>query len=360
MKTQKVNIESIKDFQQKLSSLFGVSGYEEEVSNFIINQIETNGLADKVWIDPLGNVLAIKEGNKGENKILLDAHTDEIGFMVSHIEKKGFLRFVLVGGWDTRILMGQSIILRSENGKFFHGIIGSKPPHLSSINERKKPIEVSNLYIDLGMISEEEVINNEINIGSVGTLISPFKEFPNNMVRGKAFDDRTGCNVLLHTLITLKESSNINDTVLFNFAVQEEFGRIGAVTGAYRLKPTMAIAIENTTAGDVPGIKEAEIPVTIGKGPAITIADKGMISRPQIIKRLVRNAKMERILFQFKKPMYGLTDAGQIQLSREGVPSSVVSVPCRYIHSPTSLLKLDDIYETIRLIDVFLRNPANT
>jgi putative aminopeptidase FrvX len=359
MKTDKVNIESIKDLQRKLSSLFGVSAHEEEVSNFIINYIESNELADKVWIDPLGNVLAIKEGMKGENKILFDAHTDEIGFMISHIEKRGFLRFVLVGGWDTRILMGQSIILQSESGNLFHGIIGSKPPHLSSINERKKPIDVSNLYIDLGMNSEEEVINNEIDIGSVGTLISPFKEFPNNMVRGKAFDDRSGCNVLLHTLILLNEDSDIDDTVLFNFAVQEEFGRIGAVTGAFSLKPTMALAIENTTAGDVPGIKESEIPVYIGKGPAITVADKSIITSPKVNKRLIKNAQLENIPFQFKKPMYGLTDAGKIQVNREGVPSSVVSVPCRYIHSPTSLLKLDDIYETMRLIDVFLRNPAN-
>jgi putative aminopeptidase FrvX len=359
MKIQKVKFESIKSLQQKLSSLFGVSGHEEEVSKFIINKIESDGLADKAWIDPLGNVLAMRKGDKGEHKILLDAHTDEIGFMISHIEKKGFLRFVLVGGWDTRILMGQSIILRSENGNFFHGIMGSKPPHLSTANERRKPIDASDLYIDLGMNSEEEVSSNEINIGSVGTLISPFEELPNNMIRGKAFDDRTGCNVLLHTMILLNENPNINDTVLFNFAVQEEFGRIGAITGAFSLNPTMAIAIENTTAGDVPGIKEAEIPVYIGKGPAITIADKSIITNPKVNNRLIKNAQHEKIPFQFKKPMYGLTDAGKIQKSREGVPSSVVSVPCRYIHSPTSLLKLDDIYDTIHLINAFLRNPAN-
>ena len=359
MKSEILNIENIKALQRKLSSLFGVSGFEEDVSSFILSEIESKGLADKAWIDPLGNVLAVKKGNDGQKRILLDAHTDEIGFMISHIEKTGFLRFVPIGSWDTRILLGQTVIIRSESGEVIHGIIGSKPPHLTSVNERKKIVEINNLYIDIGMGSKDEVLNGNINIGTVGTLYSPFEEFPNNMVRGKAFDDRSGCNVLLHIMMLLKDKSEIKDTILFNFAVQEERGRVGAITGAFNLNPTMGLAIENTTAADVPGIKESEIPVYIGKGPAITVADKSIISSPKVNRRLIKNAEHEKIPFQIKKPMYGYTDAGRIQVTREGVPSSVVSVPCRYIHSPTSLLKLEDIYETIRLIDVFIRNPVN-
>jgi endoglucanase len=359
MKSEVLNIESIKELQQKLSSLIGVSGHEEDVSNFILNEIETQALADKAWIDPLGNVLAIKEGTNKDNRILLDAHIDEIGFMISHIEKKGFLRFVLIGSFDTRILLGQSVILKSNTSEIFHGIIGSKPPHLTSLEERKKQVEVSNMYIDIGLTSEEQVQDNNISIGTVGTLFSTFEEFPNGMVKGKAFDDRTGCNVLLHIMKLLKRSGQYTDTVLFNFAVQEEVGRKGTITGAYSLNPTIALAIENTTAADVPGIRESENPVDIGKGPAITIADRSMISHPKINERIIKNAKIENIPFQIKKPLYGRTDAGYIHISRRGVPSSVVSVPCRYIHSPTSLLKLEDLYETIRLIDVFLRNPAN-
>jgi len=147
--------------------------------------------------------------------------------------------------------------------------------------------------------------------------------------------------------------------LLFNFAVQEEVGMRGATTGAFNLKPTVAIAIENTTAADVPGNKEAEVPAYIGKGPAITVADKSIISSPKVNERLVKNAELDKIPYQIKKPMYGGTDAGKIHISREGVPSSVVSVPCRYIHSPTSLLKLEDILNTIRLIDAFIRNSAN-
>jgi len=354
-----MNIKSIKSLQEELSTLIGVSGHEDDVSNFILSLIEKENLADKAWIDPLGNVLAIKKGTNGKDRILLDAHTDEIGFMVSHIEKNGFLRFVPVGGWDIRILLGQSVVIRSKAGELFHGIIGSKPPHLTTANDRKKIVDIPEMYIDIGMNSIEEVTNNNIVIGTTGTLFSPFVDFPNNMVRGKAFDDRTGCNVLIQILRLLKENSSFEDTVLFNFAVQEEIGGRGSITGAFKLEPTIALAIENTTAADVPGIREAEIPVYIGKGPAITVADRSMISNPKVNERLVKNAELDKIAYQFKKPMYGGTDAGKIHISREGVPSSVVSVPCRYIHSPTSLLKLEDILNTVHFIDAFIRNKAN-
>ena len=359
MKSDILNIESIKDYQKKLSSLIGVSGYEEDVSNFILNEIETKELADKAWIDALGNVLAIKEGEDQNNRILLDAHIDEVGLMVSHIEKKGFLRFVLIGGWDTRILLGQSVILKSSSGQIFHGIIGSTPPHLTTVEERKKQVQSSDMYIDIGMTSEDDVLKHNVSVGTIGTLFSPFVEFPNGMVRGKAFDDRTGCNVILHIMKLLKSNSQIKETVLFNFAVQEEVGRKGAIIGAYNLKPSMAIAIENTTAADVPGVRESEIPAKIGEGPAITIADRALISHPKVNERIFRNGDLENIPYQIKKPIYGRTDAGMIQVSRRGVPSSVISVPCRYIHSPTSLLKVKDIYDTVRLVEVFLRNPAN-
>ncbi|MHA2182146.1 MAG: M42 family metallopeptidase [Promethearchaeota archaeon] len=346
MTSEIINIEIIKEYQKKLSFLIGVSGSEEDVSKFILKEIEENGLADKAWIDSIGNVLAIKEGKDPTRKILLDAHIDEIGFMVSHIEKEGFLRFVLIGGWDTRILLGQSVILKSNSGEIFHGIIGSKPPHLTNIEERKKQVQVSDMYIDIGMTSHDDVEKHNIGIGTTGTLFSPFEEFPNGMVRGKAFDDRTGCNILLHTMKLLKINPQIKETVLFNFAVQEEIG-------------TMAIALENTTAADVPGIRKSEIPAKIGEGPAITIADRSLISNPKVNERIFRNGDLEKIPYQIKKPRYGGTDAGKIQISRSGVPSTVINVPCRYIHSPTSFLKLEDIYETIKLVDAFLRNPAN-
>jgi endoglucanase len=349
---------SINEYQEKLSTIVGVSGYEEDIRQFIIQEIEKDQLADKVWTDNLGNVLAIIYGDNQENKILLDAHMDEIGFMVSHIEEKGFLRFVLIGGWDERILLGQPVVIKSNENKMHPGIIGTKPPHLTTSKERKQKIEVSKLYIDLGFFSKQEVLDNGINIGSVGTLYSPYEFFPNNMVRGKAFDDRTGCNVLLHIMKILKTSKKLDEAVVFSFSVQEEIGGRGAQPAAYSLGPTMALAIENTTAADVPGVSDSQCPAYLGKGPAITLADKSLISSPKVNKRLMENAKIENIPFQIKKPLYGGTDAGKIHLTKGGVPSSVVSVPCRYIHSPTSLLKLDDILNTIKLVEAFLKNPA--
>lgn len=353
-----MNLDSIKDLQKKLSELIGVSGYEDEVSEFILSIIEKEGLADKAWKDPLGNILATIQGTKESERILFDAHTDEIGFMVSHIDLKGFLRFVSVGGWDTRILLGQSVVIPTNSGKKFHGIIGSSPPHLTSPSERKKIVTIDQMYIDIGFNTKEQVEASNITVGSVGTLVSPFVDFPNNMVRGKAFDDRTGCNVLIHLLRELKEVNKQNETLLFNFAVQEEFDRIGTVTGAFKLNPTLAIAVENTTAADVPNIKPSKIPVYIGKGAAISVADKSIICSPHVNKRLIENAKIDNIPYQIKKPMYGKTNAGKIQLTREGVKSSVVSVPCRYIHSPTSLLKLDDILYTIELLKAFITNKT--
>ncbi|MFW9938449.1 MAG: M42 family metallopeptidase [Candidatus Thorarchaeota archaeon] len=354
-----MNLQTIKNLQKELSSLLGVSGFEDEVSDFILNMIKDKELADRVWKDKLGNILVEKEGKIGKERILFDAHTDEIGFMISHIDKKGFLRFVPVGGWDTRVLLGQAIIIKSDTGKLYHGLIGSKPPHLTSGNERKKVVDIPDMYIDIGLSSKEKVEKVGINIGSIGTLFSPFQELPDNFVRGKAFDDRTGCNVLLHVLMEATDLDH-DDTIVMNFAVQEETGRTGTVPGAYSLNPTMAIAVENTTAADVPDIKESENPAILGKGPAITIADKSVISSKYVNRRLIENAKNEDIKFQFKRPIYGLTDAGRIQESKEGVPSTVVSVPCRYIHSPTSLLNLEDIFNTIRLLKAFIKNAANS
>ena len=353
-----MNIESIKTLQEKLSELIGISGYEDDVSKFILNLIKEEQLADKAWIDQLGNVLAVVNGKQNEDRILFDAHIDEIGFLISHVDKEGFLRFAPIGGWDVRILLGQPVVIRSETGKLYNGIIGSKPPHLTTVAERKKLVAIKDMYIDIGMFSKEEVERQGIKMGTTGTLSCPFLDFPNDMVRGKAFDDRTGCNVLIQIMRILKEKP-VNDTILFNFAVQEEIGCRGAITGAFTLKPTIAIAIENTTAADVPGIKDHEIPAYIGKGPAITIADNSIICSSKVNERLIKNAELAKVPYQMKRPLYGGTDAGKIHISRDGVPSSVVSVPCRYIHSPTSLLKLDDILHTVELIDAFIRNSAN-
>jgi endoglucanase len=353
MNTNELN--DIKSLQKELSELIGVSGHEESVIHFIQNQIEDK--VDKVWIDPLGSLLAIRKGVGDKDRIMIDAHADEIGFMVSYIEPKGgFLRFVPIGGWDTRILLGQAVKILANDGKEYHGIIGSKPPHLISESEMKSVVKISDMYIDTGM-SKEELESCGIHLGSFGTLYDPFVEFPNNMVRGKAFDDRTGVNVLIHIIREFAEEAP-TESLVFSFSIGEEVGGRGAGPAAYSLDPDMALAIENTTAADVPGIKDSECPAYIGKGPAISVADRSMLAHPFVNKRLIENAKYEKIPYHIKKPIFGGTNAGRIHQTRSGIPSSVVSVPCRYIHSPTSLLSLEDIYHTIKLVSAFIRNPA--
>jgi endoglucanase len=349
------DLESLKKTQRELSELIGVSGHEEMVVEYI--QTKIDGLVDKMWVDPLGSLLAIKEGDNPKEKILLDSHTDEVGFMVSYIEpKKGFLRFVPIGGWDTRILLGQSVKILGKDKKVYNGITGSKPPHLTSPEERKKAVEISDMYIDTGM-TEEQTKNAGIKIGSVGTLYDPFVEFPNNMIRGKAFDDRTGINILIQIIEEFSKGEH-EDTLVFSFSMGEEVGLRGAGPAAFSLDPTMALAIENTTAADVPGISDAQCPSYIGRGPAISIADRSMIAHPKVNNRLIENAKYEKIPYHMKKPIFGGTNAGRIHLTRSGIPSSVVSVPCRYIHSPVSLLSLDDLKNSVQIVSAFVRNPA--
>ena len=350
------DLKSIKQMQYELSELIGISGYEKPVVDYIQSKID--GLVDEMWIDPLGSLLAVKNGSNAKERILLDAHTDEVGFMVSYVEPKGgYLRFVPIGGWDTRILLGQSVKILGKNNQEYHGIIGSKPPHLTSAKERKEAVDIPKMYIDTGMTTEQ-VEEAGIKIGSVGTLYHPFVEFPNNMIRGKAFDDRTGIYILIQIIKEFSEKDH-SDTIVFSFTMGEEVGGRGAGPAAFALKPTMAIAVENTTAGDVPGIRDAECPAYIGKGPAISIADRSMIVHPKVNNRLINNAIHEKIPYQMKKPIFGGTNAGVIHKTREGIPSSVVSVPCRYIHSPTSLLSLDDLINSIRLISAFIRNPTS-
>lgn len=352
---EKKDLVNIKSIQRELSELIGVSGNENPIVRFIQSQID--GLVGKMWVDPLGSLLAIIEGEESKEKIMLDAHMDEIGFMISHIDPKGFLRFVPIGGWDNRILLGQCVKILGNNSKEYHGIIGSKPPHLTTESERKKTVKISDMYIDIGMSSRDKVEACKINIGSFGTLYDPFAEFPNNMIRGKAFDDRTGVNVLIHIIKEFAENPP-SDSLLFSFSVQEEVGGRGAAPAAFNLDPTIALAIENTTAGDVPGVKDSECPAYIGKGPAISVADRSMLAHPTVNDRLIKNAKLENIPFHLKKPIFGGTNAGRIHQAREGIPSSVVSVPCRYIHSPTSLLSIEDVFHTIKLVSAFIRNPA--
>ena len=352
-----MSIQELISTQKQLSELIGISGYEQDVSEFIKSQVTP--LVDQIWIDGLGNLLAIKKGtNQNAHRILLDSHMDEVGLIINFIEEDGFLRFGLVGGFDRRILLSQAVVLKLNNNKRVHGVIGAKPPHLLSVEESKKPIEESELFIDVGLSSAKEVAEYGITIGTTGVLFDPFLELPNNIIRGRAIDDRLGCNIIMQLLKRLKEVK-LEETLLISFSVQEEVGLRGAGRSAYTLDPTIAIVIESTTGDNIPSIKARERPAEFAKGPAITIMDSNTITNHKINERLIKNAELAKIKYQFKKPRIGGgTNAGSIHLSKGGVPSGIVSVPCKYLHSPVTYANMQDALEVINLVEAFLKNNA--
>ncbi len=336
---------------RELSEVIGVSGFEADTREIIRRIIEP--LVDNAWVDPLGNLLAIRKGIQEKPRILLDAHMDEIGFLVRYIHKNGFLRLTPIGGWDPRILPGHRVIIRPVGTKpsvQIYGVIGATPPHLTTSKQREAIIAIDDLYVDIGVNSNKAVEAKGIRVGTPLTVWQPFVELLDDSVTGKAFDDRVGCLIIIEVLKRLAKTNKQKSSIAVNFAVGEEVGSRGARTGAYTLEPDIALALECTSAGDMPGIPSHKSPTTLGKGPALTVADRSLITHPKVLATLEKVAKDEKIPFQYKQPLVGGTDGGPISQSRHGVATGVVSVPCRYIHSAVSLLRISDIKTTIDLV----------
>jgi putative aminopeptidase FrvX len=336
---------------EELSNAFGVAGFEDEVRERI--QTRITPFVDEVRTDALGNLLASRKGN-GELTLLLDAHMDEVGFIIKWIDEKGYLRFTPLGGWDYRILPSHRVEIQTRTGEKRYGIIGSVPPHILKEEERKQPIAIENLFIDVGASSRQEAAKMGLRIGDPLTIHSPFAKLCSDYVVGKAFDDRAGCTVLIEVARQLAETK-LDIDIVFAFVIGEEIGLRGARTAAYQIDPDFALALEGTIGADMPGVPEESQPVRIGRGPAITVADRSIIVSRRMIQALERAAAEEDIAYQYKLPTYGGTDAGAIHLSRAGVLSGVVSVPCRFIHSPNSTLCVGDLEDTIRLVTKFVQ-----
>ena len=336
---------------EKLSNAFGVSGFEDEVREIIQKLIKP--YVDELHVDALGNLIATRKG-RSPHKLMFDAHMDEIGFMVSYIEESGFLRFAPLGSWDVRILPSHAMTIRTRSGTFVKGVIGTPPPHILSEQERERPFKLEELFVDIGARSRSEVEALGIRIGSPAVIAYPFERLNEKTVSGKAFDDRAGCAVLIQTLERLQDAS-LDLTLVCNFAIGEETGLRGARTAAYQIEPDLALAVEGTVGADTPGVPPPRQPAGLGKGPAITVADRTLTVSGRLVRFLEGLAEEHSIPYQHKLPIYGGTDAGAIQTSKGGVLAGVTSVPCRYIHSPFSLLRLDDFENTIQLVNQFAR-----
>lgn len=333
---------SAKEFLIRLSENSGVSGYEESLTPLVKNEFAP--LADSIQQDSLGNIYALKKGTQGRYTIMLAAHMDEIGLMVKKIDEKGFIRFSTVGGVDQRTLLSQEVIIHGKEEVL--GVIGSIPPHLLTGDE-DKAVKIEDMGIDVGMPVEET--KKLIQVGDIITLRRKPVEMLNNILAGKSFDDRAGVVVMKVCLEELQKLSHAHNVVAVS-TIQEELGLRGAGVSAYTLNPDLAIAIDVTHAStlDTKGTVECEL----GKGPAIAL---GPNIHPVVYEELVKAAQENRIPYQVE-PVPGRTgtDAWAIQVVQAGVPTGLLSIPLRYMHTSVETIDLRDVVLTGKLLAYFI------
>ncbi|OEH85920.1 aminopeptidase [Desulfuribacillus stibiiarsenatis] len=322
----------MKETLKKLVEAYGPPGNEINVRNIIISEIED--YIDDLKIDVLGNIIALKKGNPNGKKMMFAAHMDEIGLMVTHIDKDGFLRFAVMGGVKVHNLVGERV-------QFANGILG-----VIGVESLKswKDIDVYKLFIDIGVKSREEA-QKKVSVGNSCGVNRDFLALEDRIV-AKSLDDRIGCLIQIQMLKQMKSIVPSHD-VYFVFTVQEEVGLRGAKTAAYGVYPDIAIAIDVTIAGDTP--EPPKVDLYLGKGPAIKIKDVSMITNQVVKDFMIDTSEKYKIPYQLEVLPYGGTDAGAIHLTKDGVPSGCISIPCRYVHSPSEMVDLHDVHYAIQL-----------
>jgi len=327
----------------ELMDAFGVSGKEMDIREIIIKQIKNH--VDELYTDKLGNLIAHKKGKR--SKIMLAAHMDEIGLMVKNIEKDGKIRISKIGSIEDLTLINEKVGIKTRKGTI-RGVITTE--EISASLTSDKHIALSDMFIDTGL-SKEELIKQKVHIGSFVSF-APNAEIigENKIMAGKALDDRIGCYILIEIIKKLK---NKKDEIFFVFTVQEEVGLYGARTSTYTIDPDWAIAIDVTNCDD----RRSTSSKGLGAGPTLTIKDAEMISNPCIDEWLLKIAKKKKINIQPDVSEAGTTDAINISISKGGVPSAVVGVPVRNLHTTTGLAHLDDVENAIKLLVTLLENP---
>jgi len=330
----------VKKLLQTLTETFGPSGYEDDVRKIVRNEVEA--LADDVRVDSLGNLIVRKRATRTARetkKVMIAAHMDEIGVIVSHVDENGFVRFSPLGGVFRRYVVGGRV--RFLNGT--QGIIGFD--RLDNINELPT---LDKVYIDVGATSPKD---SPVKIGDVGAFDRQYSDLGNRLV-AKSMDNRVGVLIAIETLRALKSTPY---DLYFVFTTQEEVGVRGAATSAYGVDPDIGIALDVTPSGDTPNALRMEM--ALGRGPCIKIQDVGMIADPRIVQWMIRVAEKNRIPYQREVLLIGGTDARAIQLTRAGVPAGCISVPVRYVHSPSEMVDYSDVQNAVRLLTAVLRTP---
>jgi tetrahedral aminopeptidase len=333
----------MKTLIQKLVETPGPSGYETQVRALVRAEVEP--LANDSHVDAMGNLIVCKGSRQeGGLKVMLSAHMDEIGVIVTHIDENGFLRFTNIGGVHAHNCIGGRV--RFLDGRI--GVIGTEK--LTNLSEMPT---LERLFIDVGATSRKDC---PVKVGDVAAFERPFMvmvgDHGRELLVSKGMDDRISVAVLIETLRRIESSPH---ELYFVFSVQEEVGLRGATTAAYAIDPELGIALDVTLTGDTP--KGAKMEVGLGDGPAIKVRDSGMLSDPRVVEWMVKTAERERIAYQLEVLDGGTTDARAMQITRAGVPSGCISIPCRYVHTPSETVDYGDVQDTVNLLVALLSNP---
>lgn len=330
---------------RELSELHAVSGNEDAVRNVITEKIRV--FADELTVDSMGNLIAFKRGRApNDKKIVVSAHMDEVGFIISDITEDGFLKFKCVGGIDPRILPAQNVLIGEDR---VCGVIGIKAVHLKTAEEQKNAVKIKDMYIDIGADSKDEALQ-KVRKGDYACFDSDFVELGGGFVKAKALDDRVGCAMLCELI-----KRDYDCDVYFCFSVQEEVGLRGARVIAPKLNADCALVLESTTCSDIAGAEPHEYVTSAGMGPAVSLMDRASYSDKDLNRFICRVADENKIPYQFKKSAMGGNDAGAYQNSAGACKTAVISLPCRYIHSPVSCASADDISNMYALAENILK-----
>lgn len=330
---------------KELCLINGSSGDESRVRDFIASRIS----ADSVEVDNLGNLIVFKKGRKTpKNRIMFAAHMDEVGLMITDVTEDGFLRFGAVGGIDPRVVIGRAVTL--ESGAM--GVVGTKAVHQQTADERKKAPDFDDLYIDIGAANKQEA-QTLAPRGSYAYFDSDFFEFGDGFVKGKAIDDRAGCMIMMDLI-----NSDLEYDAWFVFTTQEEIGTRGAKAATFSVRPDIAIVLETTTACDIAGVGGDKKVCELGKGCVVSFMDRGTIYDRELYRLAFEKAVEQGIPVQTKTLIAGGNDSGAIHVSAGGVRTCALSVPTRYLHSPSCVAKLSDIRAAADLAGVMLSAVA--
>lgn len=336
---------------KKLTAATGIPGREEDVRSLIAKEMRP--LVDNVSTDVMGNVIGHRKG-KSATRLVLAAHMDEIGFIVNHVDDKGFLRILPVGGFDPRTLMAQKVIVHGK--KDLCGVIGSKPVHVLSEEEKKKSLKVTDYFVDLGLPADK--VKKIVSVGDPVTWHRDYTEL-GDCFASKAFDDRVGVFVMLEALRRVK-GKPLQVELYAVATVQEEVGVRGATTSAIGLDPDIGIALDITLANDVPGSADHEQVTKLGDGAAIKIMDGYSISNPKLVEHLKEIAKRKKIKFQIEILPRGGTDAGALQRAGSKAAVTTISIPTRYAHSTVEMIHQKDVQACIDLLSAYILEAGST